>query len=124
MGREFDVEILGSTWKVLLRKESEEKRFADCSGFTDWTNRTIYVLDRMDDSNLSAPVAYLMKVLRHEIVHAFLFESGLGDDWTHAEYGHEETVVDWIAYQIHKIEMVCCGAEEKMRCILKGDVVA
>ena len=39
-----------------------------------------------------------------EIIHAFMFESGLGYSWQHAEeFGHDETTVDWFARQFAKI---------------------
>lgn len=49
--------------------------------------------------------AYIKKVLRHEIVHAFLFESGLGENM-HCLINsgwHDEQIVDWFAYQGPKI---------------------
>ena len=47
------------------------------------------------------------KQLRHEIIHAFLAESGLQSNFKHSdEFGHDETMVDWIAIQWHKIEKV------------------
>ena len=42
-------------------------------------------------------------MLRHEIVHAFMFESGLAENWEHKNIGQEETVVDWFAIQGLKI---------------------
>ena len=44
------------------------------------------------------------KQLRHEIIHAFLSESGLQCNWQHMEqFGHDETTVDWFAIQSPKI---------------------
>lgn len=44
------------------------------------------------------------KQLRHEIIHAFLSESGLQCNWQHTEqFGHDETTVDWFAIQSPKI---------------------
>lgn len=118
--REFTINILGSMWEVRLRKEQEDKRLKDCSGLTDWTSRVIVVLDGRDGSNLGKPGVYMLKVLRHEIVHAYLFESGLGDDWTHADMGQEETVVDWIAFQLPKMSRTVAEAETKLEVML-GD---
>ena len=42
---------------------------------------------------------YRQQVIRHELVHAFLFESGLGAD----SWGINEEIVDWIAYQFPKM---------------------
>ena len=41
----------------------------------------------------------MAKVLRHEIVHAFLIESGMFQ----ASWGGNEDIVDWIALQIPKM---------------------
>ena len=46
----------------------------------------------------------MKKQLRHEIIHAFLSESGLDCNFEHLkQFGHEETMVDWIAIQFPKI---------------------
>ena len=46
----------------------------------------------------------MKKQLRHEIVHAFLSESGLQSNLEHNQrFGHEETMVDWIAIQFPKM---------------------
>ena len=49
----------------------------------------------------------MKKQLRHEIIHAFLSESGLSVNFEHcSKFGHEETMVDWIAIQFPKIHKV------------------
>lgn len=46
----------------------------------------------------------MKKQLRHEIIHAFLAESGLQANFEHyKQFGHEETIVDWFAIQFPKI---------------------
>lgn len=112
---EFKTEILGQEWNVCLCTDQEENRLKECMGFTDWTSRRI-VIGRIpkDDTNLDQPMVMLCKVLRHEMVHAFMFSSGLGDDWTHPEIGHDETMVDWIAYHLHRISTACVDAEYKL----------
>lgn len=44
------------------------------------------------------------QTLRHEIIHAFLFASGLGFNFEHRSIGHEETIIDWYALQYPKIK--------------------
>ena len=49
----------------------------------------------------------MKKQLRHEIIHAFLAESGLQTNFEHCrQFGHDETMVDWIAIQFPKIYKV------------------
>ena len=111
----FRTDILGQEWTVCLCSNQEDSRLKECMGFTDWTSRRI-VIGRIpeDDTNLDQPMVMLCKVLRHEMVHAFLFSSGLGDDCMHPEMGHDETMVDWIAYHLHRISTACVDAEYKL----------
>ena len=99
------VEILGAMWTVKTATEEEEPRLRETDGFTDWTTRLICVSDVPDncDCNLDDPLEYVKKVIRHEIVHAFMFESGLAESWKHDYLGQEEMTVDWIAIQLLKI---------------------
>ena len=112
---QFKTEILGQEWTVCLCGEEEDSRLKDTMGFTDWTSRKI-VVGRIPDAetNLDYPIAILCKVLRHEMVHAFLFSSGLGDDFAHPAMGHDETMTDWIAYHLHRIASACADAEHRL----------
>lgn len=91
------IEILGSYWEILERSESEDERLKDCDGYCDWTTRKI-VVEREINGTLEDMEVYIRKVKRHEIVHAFLVESGLDacsgetDAWA-----RNEVMVDWIA---------------------------
>ena len=91
--------ILGTTYKI-KRKNLKD---ADVDGWFDGTSKTIVI--RKDNYNNVGNFEYLMKKqLRHEIIHAFLYESGLDCNFEHLQqFGHEETIVDWIAIQFPKI---------------------
>lgn len=111
---EFTIEIMGYTWKVKIQEETDDRRLSECSGFTDWTERSIVVYDGRKIGNLKKPKEFMAHVLRHEIIHAMLFECGLGDDWMHPETGHDETMVDWVARQLPKLAKVTSEAEQVM----------
>lgn len=111
---EFTIVILGMEWTVKVLDDKEDSRLKDCMGFTDWTRRELVISRPPEDTTLGDPYTMIRKTLRHEIVHAFMFESGLGYDWKHDEYGHEETVVDWIAWHMHRLETVCGSAEGEL----------
>ena len=115
--RSFEVDILGEKWEVLIRKEAEEQRLDGSDGFADWTARQIVIADRLDEGNLKFPRAYICKVLRHEIIHAFFRESGLGESM-YWGLSNEEMIVDWIAIQLPKIAAVCKYAEDKLTRLL------
>lgn len=96
------INVLGTIYKIKKKKLGN----AGIDGFTDYTNRTIII--RKDNYNNVGDFKYLMeKQLRHEIIHAFMAESGLQSNYEHLQqYGHEETTVDWFAIQYPKIKKV------------------
>lgn len=93
------VDILGTEYKVYIKTPEEDAKLNECNGYTDWTKKEICI-GKFEPHvmSLQNQEAFLQKVLRHEIVHAFLFESGLTRDWA-----HNEDMVDWVAMQIEKI---------------------
>ena len=95
------INILGVSYTVQYRSRSEDKLLRDCDGYCDETSRKIVI--NTENGNLEDFPRYQKQCLRHEIIHAFLFESGLGYNWEHKPIGHEETVVDWIATQFPKL---------------------
>ena len=91
--------ILGTLYKIKYKNLND----ADCDGYCDYTARTIII--RNDNYNNVGDFQRLQnKQLRHEIIHAFLAESGLQCNFEHSTtWGHEETMVDWIAIQFPKL---------------------
>ena len=73
-----------------------EPRLKDLSGFCDQTSHFIGIVDPKEkNGNIDNEVELVKQIIRHEIIHAFMYASGLGDSWEHKEYGHDETIVDW-----------------------------
>lgn len=108
------VRILGAIWVVRSATETEEPRLEGVNGFTDWTTRTI-CLEKNTQGNLGNMETCMNKVIRHEVVHAFMFESGLGDSFEHKYFGHEETIVDWIAYHMENIVSVIKDIQNEVK---------
>ena len=97
------INLLTSEWTIIERSEAEDKRLDKCDGYCDWTTREI-VVEREMQGNLGDMEAYIRKVKRHEIVHAFLEESGLAEcSGTSDAWAMNETMVDWIARMGEKI---------------------
>ena len=91
------INILGSEWTIVERSEKEDQNLENADGYCDWTTRTI-VIEREMVGNLGDMESYIRKVKRHEIVHAFLQESGLSECSAAAEaWANNEEMVDWIA---------------------------
>lgn len=93
------VNILGTEYHI----EFKELEDAGIDGYCDYSSKHIVI--RSDNSNKIEDFEWLQKKqLRHEIIHAFMAESGLQANWEHeTKFGHEETVVDWFAVQSPKI---------------------
>ena len=91
--------ILGTSYKI-IRKEFGDK---DCDGECDYTSHEITL--RTDNINDVGDFdAMMKKQLRHEIIHAFMAESGLQANFEHyRQFGHDETTVDWFAIQFPKM---------------------
>ena len=98
------INILGSEWTLITCPESENKSLKDMDGYADKTIREIVVLSepRGEGNEVRKFEEYMKATIRHEIIHAFMFESGLHECWDH-RVGHDETTVDWIANQFPKI---------------------
>lgn len=98
------VNVLGAAYSVTVSNDSKEPRLNDCDGFCDETTKEIFADDYQSHADdLSAKRNLKLqtkKVIRHEIVHAFLFESGLAEN---SLWAQNEELVDWIAMQGPKI---------------------
>ena len=106
------VKILGTEYEVI--KEAEEKDYPQlkkCDGFTDFSIKRIVVADfDKDESSVDDIDWYKKKVLRHELVHAFIHESGLAEN---CDWARNEELTDWIAIQFEKI----LGVFIELQCI-------
>lgn len=96
------INVLGTVYTIIEASEDEDECLIDSDGYCDKTDKRIVVIQKPPDCNLGNFIVYQKKVIRHEIIHAFLFESGLHESWKHDE-GHDEAYVDWIAVQFPKL---------------------
>lgn len=100
------VNILGTEYTIQFRNVEDDKHLQDADGYCDPTSHEIVI--RKNNVNELANFEELKKrSLRHECIHAMMFESGLGHNFQHVnEFGHEETVIDWFALQYPKLTKV------------------
>lgn len=95
LGTEYSLEVIPAHSDRLLKP-------GNIDGYCDSTSKRIMISD-CAESDLDNVEIYIKEVKRHEIIHAFLNESGLQSSWEHPATGQEETVVDWIALQFPKL---------------------
>lgn len=98
------VSVLGTLYTIYQANSVDVPDLADCDGYCDTTVKAIVVLDMTEVEGKPGAKAdlahYQRKVIRHELLHAALFESGLsGNSW-----GENEEIVDWFAIQFPKLE--------------------
>lgn len=98
----MNINILGTEYTVTIATEQSELRLENCDGFCDETTREIIVENYKRGLAGSKGKLELQeqKNLRHEIVHAFLFESGLAEN---SDWAQNEEMVDWVAKQGPKL---------------------
>jgi hypothetical protein len=95
------VNVLGTEYKILIKNENEDEKLKNYDGYCDSTINTIIVAELKYDLNTVANLEeYKSEVIRHELIHAFLDQSGLKccSDWA-----RNEEMVDFFAIQIPKI---------------------
>lgn len=108
--RDCKVKILGTEWSVKFGGQSQYPALSDCDGYADATTKTIVVDDMKyagnDPANKGNLEEFVKQNLRHEIIHAFMEESGLSHNFQHPTMGIDETIVDWYAIQAPKIHKI------------------
>lgn len=94
-----EIEILGTVYQLLVDDGGMDQQNAD--GVCRCYAKRIQVRPPgkmlCQDNDLEAKNSRFREVLRHELIHAMLFESGLGD------YCDDEVLVDWLAKMFPKL---------------------
>ena len=110
----MEINVLGTPYKITVKKYNEDEAFERCSfcGYCDGYSKEIVVCDMStykdwEHEPEKTIIAAQKETLRHEIIHAFLNESGLSCNGhkTQFSWAKDEEIVDWIAIQgvkIHK----------------------
>lgn len=101
--------ILGTIYTIVFAdKEKEEEMKGEAIGLCDFSNKTIYLSKEGFDTNFTDPEELIKQTIRHEIFHAFLYESGLDSCSNNTEnWATNEEMVDWFSIQSPKIFEAC-----------------
>ena len=98
------INVLGTEYEILFKNEKEDIKLKDYLGYTDVTIKQIIIANVERDEKTINDLEYLKKkTLRHEIIHAFLFESGLWENSQETTWATNEEMADWIAIQYPKM---------------------
>lgn len=96
------VNVLGAKYSIRFVPEEEDDNLKECDGYCDETAKEIIIKQYKRGEPFCKKNLELQeqKNHRHEIIHAFLCESGLAENSTWAQ---EEEMVDWFAKQAPKL---------------------
>ena len=98
--KRMKVNVLGAEYTIEFSNEIDDTKLIGTDGYCDFSTHKIVISD-LDSQKTAFDMedldSYERKVIRHEMIHAFLEESGLSC------YSHDETIVDWFAIQAEKI---------------------
>lgn len=105
MGKEepVTINILGSEWKILYGNKNDYPLLEGVSGYTDNSARKIIIGEKPDYFEPENFESVQRRIIRHEIIHAYFYESGMDGDLENIEFGVPELYVDWFAIQSPKI---------------------
>lgn len=98
------INVLGTDYTVSEKSKVEDSFLEQCDGYCDKTSKKIVVKAYDKSCELDNFPVYQKQCIRHEIIHAFLFESGLHQNFKHDEWGHDETMIDWFAFMFPKMQ--------------------
>lgn len=106
------VNILGTTYTIEFKNYDADTEFSErgCGGYCNSIEKKIVVCNMKTFptyENISNGYSkeYSNTTLRHEIIHAFLYESGLSTSshQTDSGWAIDEEMVDWLAIQSPKL---------------------
>lgn len=106
------VNILGTEYKIYIKSDAEEAYFKDkgINGYCDSFAKEICIRDLRKlpgwkEEKTQSIKECMNDTLRHEIIHAFLDQSGLRQSSLQIDEGwaHNEEMVDFFALQFPKI---------------------
>lgn len=101
----FKLKILGTKYTIWQGTETDFPLLEKYDAYCDRSNKTIVInVINKQNCEIAVPKWYYKKTLRHEIEHAFLYESGLDSNINNEiEHKHDEQMIDWHAVMHKKI---------------------
>lgn len=113
------VSVLGTAYtiKTIQKEKDNTLNSENADGYTDFINKTIVIadfdlIDEWKKDTEKTRILHRKNVLRHELTHAMLYESGL-DICTsqNGAWARNEEIVDWIAIQGEKLHELWKSAD-------------
>lgn len=103
------INVLGTEYKIEIR-DANTPDFENKCGWCDWQQKLIVVgnpksRNEWKDEPEESIQYNIKETTRHEIIHAFLYESGLhvNSGTISEQWALNEEMIDWIAIQVPKM---------------------
>lgn len=97
------VNILGQDYQIVIDSDGKAKEL-NASGLCEFLSKEIVVEDfKPNVGDLKNIEEYRKSTIRHEMIHAFLYESGLN---TNSNWARNEEMIDFFAIQLPKMAKV------------------
>ena len=112
--------ILGTQYTLILSDPETYPELKKLDGFIDLDAKKIVVEN--DKSTLEFGVnENLEQTITHELIHGFLYESGLADNSSPVDaWAINEEMVDWFSLQIPKIQHTFAEIQEQIKSGISG----
>lgn len=100
------INILGTDYKIVFKADTDKRlQRLEADGYADITTKELVIaFFEPDERSMENLDVYQRKVMRHEIIHAFMYESGL---WSNSgnvgSWATNEEMIDFFAIQHNKI---------------------
>lgn len=100
------VNILGTQYSILIIEKEDYRYDREADGWCDPSVKELLVFNyKQSAESVKDLVSYQKRVIRHEIVHAFFYESGLWQNsYSSKCWAKNEEMIDWIAIQSPKLQ--------------------
>lgn len=109
----FDLNVCGVRWEVIVATPEDRPLLKSCLGYADRSSKRIYIKDlrrEPDERDMERLDLIMAETIRHELVHAWLFECGMMDE---REFDHER-IADWLQMKIHPLYEAILDGERRL----------
>lgn len=96
------IKVLGEEYEVCFCSSRSDPKLETRDGYCDTSVRKIVInsMENPDEASKADLKTYRETVIRHELLHAFIYESGLDAE---VYWAKSEEMVGWVAIQLPKL---------------------
>lgn len=97
--------VLGTEYTISFSKPYLDENLKGLDGYVDYSSKKIVIRNPEEMEIIQDRVSHMKMVGRHELIHDFLYESGLSSSSLPCEFGwaDNEEMIDWLAIQLPKV---------------------